>query len=139
MQTFLPYADFIKSAKCLDYRRLGKQRVEARQIYDILIGNTKSNAWINHPCVKMWKGYENALASYHNTIIAEWIFRGYKNNMSLLNVDISKEIIMPEWLNDEFCSYHRATLLYKNYDWYKQFNWSEKPKYEYKWEVINES
>ena len=28
MQTFLPYKDFGKTAKCLDYRRLGKQRVE---------------------------------------------------------------------------------------------------------------
>ena len=36
MQTFLPYSDFIKSAKCLDYRRLGKQRVEAWQIYNTL-------------------------------------------------------------------------------------------------------
>jgi hypothetical protein len=26
MQTFLPYPSFVKSAKCLDYRRLGKQR-----------------------------------------------------------------------------------------------------------------
>jgi len=33
MQTFLPYADFKESAQCLDYRRLGKQRVEAKQIH----------------------------------------------------------------------------------------------------------
>jgi hypothetical protein len=32
MQTFLPYPDFKKSIKALDYRRLGKQRVEAYQI-----------------------------------------------------------------------------------------------------------
>ena len=32
MQTFLPYPDMIKSAKALDYKRLGKQRVEAKQI-----------------------------------------------------------------------------------------------------------
>lgn len=36
MNTFLPYSDFIKSAQCLDYKRLGKQRVEAWQIYQIL-------------------------------------------------------------------------------------------------------
>ena len=28
MQTFLPYPDFKQSAACLDYSRLGKQRVE---------------------------------------------------------------------------------------------------------------
>lgn len=32
MQTFLPYGSFIESAKCLDYGRLGKHRVEAKQI-----------------------------------------------------------------------------------------------------------
>jgi len=28
VQTFLPYPDFKKSAECLDFRRLGKQRVD---------------------------------------------------------------------------------------------------------------
>ena len=32
MQTFLPYADFAQSAKALDPKRLGKQRVETIQI-----------------------------------------------------------------------------------------------------------
>ena len=36
MQTFLPYEDFTKTAQCLDYKRLGKQRVEAYQILRIL-------------------------------------------------------------------------------------------------------
>ena len=56
MQTFLPDKSFVNSSRILDYRRLGKQRVEARQIYNILIGNTKSNAWRNHPAVLMWRG-----------------------------------------------------------------------------------
>lgn len=85
MQTFLPYVNFYESAKCLDYRRLGKQRVQAKQIYDILTGNTKSKAWSNHPATKMWSGYEDALALYYNEIVVEWIARGYKNNMPLQN------------------------------------------------------
>lgn len=32
MQTFLPFAEFKETACILDYRRLGKQRVEAKQI-----------------------------------------------------------------------------------------------------------
>lgn len=36
MNTFLPYDNFSKSAECLDYKRLGKQRVEVWQIYTIL-------------------------------------------------------------------------------------------------------
>jgi hypothetical protein len=54
MQTFLPSTSFIQSAKCLDYKRLGKQRVEAKTIINILEGKTTSNAWRNHPATKMW-------------------------------------------------------------------------------------
>lgn len=32
MQSFLPFPDFARSANCLDRQRLGKQRVEAKQI-----------------------------------------------------------------------------------------------------------
>ena len=38
MQTFLPYADFSKSAGVLDRMRLGKQRVETLQILQKLVG-----------------------------------------------------------------------------------------------------
>lgn len=38
MQTFLPYADFKKSAQVLDGMRLGKQRVETLQIMQALLG-----------------------------------------------------------------------------------------------------
>ena len=69
MQTFLPYKNFIKSAKCLDYKRLGKQRVEALQIHNIISGKRTTGGWINHPVVKMWTGYDQLLAYYHNTMI----------------------------------------------------------------------
>ena len=39
MQTFLPHKDFSISASMLDNKRLGKQRVEALQIYNVLVGN----------------------------------------------------------------------------------------------------
>ena len=76
MQTFLPYADFVKTAKCLDYRRLGKQRVEAFQILNILEGKTTKAGWKHHPAVLMWEGYENALKKYFNDISSEWKSRG---------------------------------------------------------------
>ena len=81
MQTFLPYKSFDKSFKVLDYRRLGKQRVEAMQILNVLLGRTKTKGWVNHPATKMWKGYENALKQYLNKCIDHWIARGYNNNM----------------------------------------------------------
>ena len=36
MQTFLPYKSFEESAKVLDWRRLGKQRVEGMQIINAI-------------------------------------------------------------------------------------------------------
>ena len=43
MQTFLPYPDFKQSAACLDYRRLGKQRVEGVQILKKILGEKSLN------------------------------------------------------------------------------------------------
>jgi hypothetical protein len=136
MQTFLPYSDFKKSLECLDYRRLGKERIEAKQIHNILTGQQKSNAWKQHPAVKMWENFEDALALYHNLCIKEWIKRGYKNNMPLLEI---KNVVLPFWLgNEKFHASHRASLLYKNYNYYKQFNWKEEPKINYIWPRENQ-
>jgi len=137
MQTFLPYPDFEKTVKCLDYRRLGKQRCEAMQIHNIITGKAKPNkngkiAWSSHPCVLMWIGYENALATYHNFCIYEWIERGYNNNMKIILYEDKMEL--PPWFGDNnFHSSHRQTLLFKNFEWYSQFGWKEIPKYEYIW------
>ena len=49
MQTFLPYKSFKQSLQSLDYRRLGKQRVEAFQILNVLLGRTETKGWsLNH-------------------------------------------------------------------------------------------
>ncbi|MGY8879453.1 MAG: MSMEG_6728 family protein, partial [Dehalococcoidia bacterium] len=82
MQTFLPYPDFKTSAQCLDWRRLGKQRIEAMQILRAL--ENHNYGWQNHPAVNMWRGFEAMLAVYHNTIIEEWKTRGYRNSMKLI-------------------------------------------------------
>jgi hypothetical protein len=62
VNTFLPFPQFTKSAQALDYKRLGKQRVEAWQILQALRGETKG--WTNHPATKMWRGHEKALCEY---------------------------------------------------------------------------
>ena len=95
VNTFLPYADFKQSAQCLDYRRLGKQRVEARQIIKVL-EDPEAKAWKNHPATLMWKGYVPALKAYFNVIVSEWVARGYKNNLPLY--DLPDEVIYPWWL-----------------------------------------
>lgn len=126
MQTFLPYADFQKTAEVLDYRRLGKQRVECKQILKAMGGG----AWSNHPATKMWRGYEECLKLYANTIIREWVRRGYKNTMPYYEVG---EVIPPPWLgNEEFHRSHRSNLLRKDFSYYSQY-FNEDPTLEYVW------
>lgn len=132
MQTFLPYQSFTESAKVLDYKRLGKQRSEALIVYRT-INNPNAKAWRNHPCTIMWNAYPEALVLYYNTILKEWIDRKYKNTMSFLSINQNK-LKYPFWLGEEtFHASHRAALLYKDYEWYKQFGWRERPKLSYVW------
>lgn len=134
MQTFLPLPDFKKTVEVLDYRRLGKQRVEAHQILNTLQG--RSRGWANHPATRMWRGFEDALGLYLNTCILEWTHRGYKNTMSMYShVDASK-IVMPPWFGDDaFHASHRSNLLRKNFEYYSRFGWTEKPDMEYVWPI----
>lgn len=137
MQTFLPFADFQKSALVLDYKRLGKQRVEAMQLLDVLLERpTKTGkirtGWRNHPAAKMWHGYTEALKQYHNIVIGEWIERGYKNNMQLEIIE--GDVVMPPWLGDEaFHASHRSNLLRKDLEFYSQWGWTEPDDLEYIW------
>ena len=117
MQTFLPYSDFYKISKILDYKRLGKQRVEAMQILNAI--NNPINKWRNHPIVKMWTDYEDALKVYCNYMIKEWVKRGYKNTMKLYDVDETK-IKYPHWLCDqELHLSHHSNLIRKYPEHYR--------------------
>lgn len=134
MQTFLPYSDFEKSVKVLDYRRLGKQRVESFQVLNILLGRTDSKGWVNHPVTKMWRGYEEALKLYQNITIKEWIDRGYNNNMSFESVD-PENLEYPFWLGDERVHRsHRSNLLRKDFNHYSQ-HFDDPSDLEYYWAV----
>ena len=139
MNTFLPYSDFVKSAQCLDYRRLGKQRVEAWQIYLAL---TKKNyGWKNHPIVKMWNGYELALLYYGLCICNEWIKRGYKDSLQdkflqecWNRLHFKEKYKEPYWLNNKkFHSAMRSNLLRKDKKYYSKFSWQEKDNLPYYW------
>ena len=123
MQTFLPHISFQKSAQCLDYRRLGKQRVEAKQILNALDPDYDKKGWKTHPAVLMWAGYEDALKYYANCMITEWKKRGYNNTMEYYTVN-TDEIKYPQWIgNEEFHKSHRMNLLRKDYDFYSdKFN-----------------
>ncbi len=117
MQTFLPYPDFEKSARVLDYRRLGKQRLEVRQI---LQGFRR-----HHPASKMWRGYEYLLAEYGEAVCREWISRGYRDNMLKDILELKKNLVFtgyPPWFGDEaFHSAHRSNLMRKKPEHYSKY------------------
>lgn len=139
MQTFLPYSDFEASAKCLDNKRLGKQRVEGYQILKCLLNTSEKRGWINHPAVKMWKGYEQALIRYTRAICQEWINKGFKDTVLQKIYNIIQDntnYVNPWWLGDErLHSSHRSKLLSKDFYHYKQFNWKENSSLPYFWPV----
>jgi len=134
MQTFLPYKGFKESFKSLDYRRLGKQRVEAHQILNVLLERTNTKGWRNHPITKMWTGYEDALKMYFNLCVEEWVGRGYNNTMVLEDVPGWSKIRYPDWLgNDLLHSSHRANLLRKDKSFYSKYMWNENSENPYAW------
>lgn len=140
MQTFLPYPSIWMTVNCLDRARLGKQRVEAKQIIDILEGRGKSNkngkvAWSNHPAVQMWKGHVEALKMYYNYCIDEWVARGYNNNMEKFQVDTVGFKVPKWWGDEEFHASHRSNLLRKDPEHYGKFGWNETPDLPYQWPI----
>lgn len=132
MQTFLPYADFPRSAAVLDDRRLGKQRVEALQILRALV--RPQYGWKHHPAVRMWAGHEEALATYGAAICADWVGRGRVDTCATtMLVDaaasgvgtgrdqqqLAAAGLLPTWLGDPaFHRSHRAALVRKDADFY---------------------
>jgi hypothetical protein len=138
MQTFLPSPDFAESARVLDRARLGKQRVETLQIAKAL---TTGSGWVNHPVVKMWVGYEAALAAYQIAVCDEWVkVRGYNDTCLLKTIEMLNGKITladlfnpeqfdkrPPWLGDEALhASHRSNLLRKAPEHYRQF-WPDDP------------
>jgi hypothetical protein len=137
MQTFLPYSDFWRTARCLDNRRLGKQRIEALQIIRAL--SDSSYGWQNHPAVRQWIGYRGTLASYGETCAREWLDRGYADSLldqlqRLRWQYQDTEHGRPWWLDHElYHASHRAALLFKDPAHYSQFGWTETPQLRYFW------
>ena len=136
MQTFLAYPDFHRALSCLDNKRLGKQRLETDTILKTLLD--QSEGWKNHPAVKMWRGYENALIEYFNINLEIWMKRDFKNSYEYKEFIEEKTFDDPPWLgNEEFHASHRSNLLRKNFDHYSQFGWTESNDLPYIWPESN--
>lgn len=141
MQTFLPYPDFHESARCLDYKRLGKQRVEAMQVIEILCdkSSSKPKAWVNHPVVHMWRGYEQALIEYACIICDEWTLQGFVDNCKQKIVQYKNDkVIYPWWLGiSKFHESHQSNLFRKNQVYYRDFE-NVGPFLPYCWPIIQD-
>lgn len=163
MQTFLTHKSMIRNAKNLDNKRLGKQRVEALQICDAILGFNKS--WRNHPAVLMWQKNLNFLVrTYIPVIVQEWEDRGFVNNKVVdwwrriskrvnwdfvyltkyLGYDRSEWIELygtldpPVWLTDEFIESHRSNLIRKKPEHYKPLFPNTKEDLPYVWPIRKE-
>jgi len=149
MQTFLPYADFTRSARVLDDRRLGKQRVEALQILRAL--TRESYGWKHHPAVLMWRGHEEALGAYAVAICREWCRRGHADTCEVKILDdlraagvrppprsqreLKQAGQLPSWLGDRALHRsHRSALARKDPGHYGK-HFSEPDDLPYVWPV----
>ena len=147
MQTFLPFTDFAASARVLDTRRLGKQRVEALQVLRAI---TRPNyGWRHHPAAKMWRGFEEGLGAYAVAICQEWCARGHADTceckirtelaeLGVPDVRSQAELAaageLPPWLGEErFHRSHRASLVRKDPDHYGPLLPDADPELEYYW------
>lgn len=134
MQTFLPYPDFKDSAECLDKKRCWKQVLETSQILKCLKltreGST-THGWRNHPAVLMWKNYESALVDYYNAFwevsVNKWKVKVNKLQ-KMEKISFPGCLGLPIWFGyDRIHSSHRGRLLAKDFEYYSQFGWKEKP------------
>lgn len=128
MQTFLPFADFQRSAEALDTKRLGKQRVEVIQVVRAL--TVPTYAWKNHPAVLMWAGFEEALGAYGVVVARTWCARGFDDTCEATftadlaaagvgpfrtQAELAEAGALPPWLGDEaFHRSHQSSLLRKD-------------------------
>jgi hypothetical protein len=146
MQTFLPLPRFRTSVACLDNKRLGKQRVECKQILLCLgvpVGEHSpgTSSWRNHPAVRMWAGFEAALAVYAIVTCREWIKRGFNDTLCPQFMDSYVQLRgqintnrYPPWVGDRtFHASHRSNLLRKDYRHYSKFGWREPIDLPYYW------
>jgi hypothetical protein len=133
VQTFLPYADFERSARALDAKRLGKQRVETIQVVRAL--TVPGYGWASHPAVLMWKGFEEALGRYGLVCCEAWTDLGFGDTCgATIGADLAAAGIervrtqqelaaagaLPSWLGDEAVHLsHRSALVRKDPAYYR--------------------
>lgn len=113
--------------------------MEAGQILNCLVPSVESKlGWSNHPAVKMWRGYSDALLHYFWVMLERVVEIGTKYKKYRLPKDRPRwdSVQFPPWFGDEkFHASHRSNLLRKSTH-YEQFGWTESKILEYVWPVL---
>ena len=149
MQTFLPYADFEASARALDVKRLGKQRVETIQVVRAL--TWPGYGWANHPAVLMWQGFEEALGRYGFVCCDVWTGLGFGDTCAATigadlaavgitevrtQAELAEAGALPPWLGDpELHRSHQSALVRKDPEHYGPLFPGVPDDVEYVWPV----
>lgn len=115
MQVFVPYPSPIDVAKCLDKRRLRKQIIECDQILKAIYG--QSEAWKNHPVVKMYSRHREWLESY--TLCLKYYEFGDED--AAQDENARAFMFRPKFLTKDFCDQHKRRLFTKAPELYPQF------------------
>ena len=114
MQVFVPYVEPYFVAQSLDKRRLNKQVLECRQIIKAI--NGESDAWKNHPVVKMYKNHMIWLIFY--TMCLDAYRKGHLKEARRYNT--VAHIYAPSFIKDwRVTSHHRARLYTKDPEYYR--------------------
>jgi hypothetical protein len=135
MQTFLPCPGFADTARVLDMRRLGKQRVETIQVLRAL--TVPGYGWRHHPAAAMWAGYEEALVRYGLDVCEVWCESGKSDTCATTLVtdlagatgqravrtqdQLAAAGELPPWLGDpDFHRSHQSALVRKDPEFYRR-------------------
>jgi hypothetical protein len=133
VQTFLPSANPVTTARWLDSKRLNKQILECYQILNVLSGKSPTGGWRNHPAVLMWKGYERGLWQYVQAMIREARNRGIRTENNEANLNRLKDQCWDKWGNQKpsfwndtnklmrVITTHKASLFDKDPMYYLKF------------------
>lgn len=132
MNTFLPRgADYLRGARELDDRRLGKQLVEVQQIHMALTTGGPAHI-LHHPATQMWLGMEQELLDYgvacYDAYIERFPGKAHKSgNYICHNRRPTAPLVVPPWLigtaGDILTQRHRTKLYLKDPTHYGPFGY----------------
>lgn len=155
MITYVTHRGYGATAAALDDRKLGRQRVEAQEIFNTL---TLGEELPKDPVYRMWEGYEFALGIYCMMLCMEFtMHRGIADKIfwevaaalkEMKRSDASFSMEHPPWHDDkDVMRSHRSNLLrlqnegdaVAGHDYLKHFGKATPKNMPYLWPILDES